>query len=169
MKGLVYKEPLCSKECRDTDMGVQPQMLVADLPEAMLESVREKQKLSVYLPHLNFNSSVSENGHTSQGTSLLASLQVSAHKRNQTSVASTFLSDFWFKVALVACIVVMVLTVVLRLIQWKRQYNKVHYRILPTTDRTSRRSFTNKSRQTLNTETTFAGVSVPLLQDVSDI
>ncbi len=151
-------------------MGVQPDMLEADLPHTMLESVSQKHKYSVYLPHLNFNHS-GDHHNGFEGTSLLASLQVSAHKRNLASnVTTSFLYDVLFKVAVVACIVIMILTITLRLIQWRKHYNKVSYRSLPTVECQRRRGFLTKKRHgNYNTHTPFAGVTVPLLQDVSDV
>ncbi len=100
-----------------------------DLPEAMLESMEHQEKISLYLPHLIFNHSVTHSRGAMDG-SLLASIQVTTHKHN---VGTSVLYDTWFKVVLIGCLVMMALTMVIRLILCRHECPRMmSFRTVPS-------------------------------------
>ena len=150
-----------------TKMKQTTYVMSEDLPEAMLESAKQKEKVSLYLPHLTFNHSGTHSRGAMDG-SLLASLQVTTHKH---TVGTSILYDMWFKVVLIGCVVLMFLTMGVRFILWKRHCRRVSYRTVPSIDRHQSECYRPQSEIMSDDdfESTFVGVSIPLLQDVSRI
>ena len=147
---------------------VESHLVVEDLPEAMLHSVREHQMSTVLRNNLTSSASSVLHVRGSMDGSLLASLQLTSR---QDRYSTTFVYDVWFKGALILCLVVILLTMAARLFMWRRNCKKVRYRVIPQIDdRQPPPQMLGRSRsENLSWVTNFFGVSLPLLREVSEV
>lgn len=141
---------------------VESHLVVEDLPEAMLHSVRDRQNMASLLHNSTGGSTLHVRG--SMDGSLLASLQLAPRDRY-----STLIYDVWFKGALIACLLLIFLTMIARLIIWKKNSYKVRYRVIPQVDGRQPPPPRLGHRPHLSWVTSFFSVPVPLLREVSEV
>lgn len=147
------------------------QLVSEDLPEAMLESVRERQRLAllVGLNQTQVHAAPQIAASEIQG-SLFATLRLTSHR----VTSQIFLSNVWFKVFMIGCLVAMAMTLVVRYVHWRRQCRGIS-RFVPFSkfkrrdDDFMREKLTGMSDNEMQDDSVCVGMAMPLLHEVTTL
>ena len=152
------------------------QLVSEDLPEAMMESARERQRLAlvVGLNHTYARTAPQIAGSEIQG-SLFAALRLTTHRVS----SQFFLGSIWFKVFMIGCLVAMAMTLVVRYIQWRRHCRGLSTNCVPFCVKLRHRNddfycdkLTNMAEENEmqdDNETVCVGMAMPLLHEVTTL
>ena len=138
--------------------------------------------MSIHIPHLLQNRSTANNDDYDDSGFLLASLEESSKKNHQDE--NSIVSDLGFRIALALLVFCIYLACFVHLINWKRRNHIPYHTLPPQVNNYPHRSHalcTDVVQVTdieavpgLETkddslEQTYIGVSIPLIQEVSDV
>ena len=153
------------------------QLVSEDLPEAMMESARERQRLAllVGLNHTLARTSPQIAGSEIQG-SLFTALRLTTHR----VTSQFFLNNIWFKLLMFGCLVAMALTLIVRFIQWQRHCRGLSTSCVPFCVKLRRRNddfycgdkltgMNEENEMQEDNDTVCVGMAMPLLHEVTTL